>query len=59
MPVTVQLAVRGPFSVFDTLREYQSKSRLRYKMNGFNLDMRYITPNSEELVQCPTSYGSW
>ena len=41
----VQLAVRGPFSVFDSLREYSSKQRLRYKMNGFNLDMRYITPN--------------
>ena len=40
-----QLAVRGPFSLFDALREYGSKQRLRYKMNGFNLDMRYITPN--------------
>lgn len=43
--VPVQLAVRGPFSVFEVLREYSSKQRLRYKMNGFNLDMRYITPN--------------
>jgi hypothetical protein len=40
-----QMSVRGPFDVFDTLREYRSKQRLRYKMNGFNLDMRYITPN--------------
>ena len=31
--------------MFDSLREYSSKQRLRYKMNGFNLDMRYITPN--------------
>lgn len=31
--------------MFDALREYSSKARLRYKMNGFNLDLRYITPN--------------
>jgi len=41
----VQLAVRGPFGLFDAIREYASKARLRYKMNGFNLDLRYITPN--------------
>ncbi|MGB1605544.1 MAG: hypothetical protein ACPIOQ_73110, partial [Promethearchaeia archaeon] len=40
-----QISVRGPFSVLDTLREWKSKDRLRYKMNGFNLDLRYITPN--------------
>ena len=40
-----QLAVRGPFNIFDSLREWNSKQRLRYKMGGFNLDMRYITPN--------------
>ena len=27
------------------MREYISKNRLRYKMNGFNLDLRFITPN--------------
>lgn len=48
--VARQLAVRGPFSMFDTLREYGSKQRLRYKMNGFNLDMRYITPNIVALA---------
>ena len=37
--------MRGPFSVLDMLREWKSKDRLRYKMNGFNLDLRYITPN--------------
>jgi hypothetical protein len=31
--------------MFDALREYTSKARLRYKMNGFNLDLRYVTPN--------------
>ena len=39
------LSVRGPFSIFDNLREQVSKDRLRYRMDGFNLDLRYITPN--------------
>mmetsp|Transcript_4742 Transcript_4742/g.11995 ORF Transcript_4742/g.11995 Transcript_4742/m.11995 type:complete len:586 (+) Transcript_4742:46-1803(+) len=39
------LSVRGPFSVIDSFREHASKDRLRYRMDGFNLDLRYITPN--------------
>mmetsp|Transcript_10160 Transcript_10160/g.19867 ORF Transcript_10160/g.19867 Transcript_10160/m.19867 type:complete len:589 (+) Transcript_10160:54-1820(+) len=39
------ISVRGPFSLFDSVREHASKDRLRYRMDGFNLDLRYITPN--------------
>jgi hypothetical protein len=45
MPSSAPLSIRGPFSVLDTLREHVSKDRLRYRMEGFNLDLRYISPN--------------
>jgi len=35
----------GPFGAFDYIRRMVSQNRLRYKVDGFNLDMRYITPN--------------
>ena len=37
------LAIRGPFNLIDNLREINCKA-LRYKANGFNLDLQYISP---------------
>jgi hypothetical protein len=56
MPSSAPLSIRGPFSVLDSLREHVSKDRLRYKMDGFNLDMRYITPNIIALA-APSDRG--
>jgi hypothetical protein len=39
------LQIRGPFGMFDYVRSMVSQEKLRYKMDGFDLDLRYITPS--------------
>ena len=39
------VSVSGPMGVFDYVRGLVSQQKLRYRMDGFNLDLRYITPS--------------